>query len=407
MSRSFSQASSSLTNDTSHKGRQHKYLRRFVASLPQHENIRDNDITLKKLVGRGSRGMVEIIQDSVVPNTRSVVPSISLTIKQTIYNDALLRLDGVVLSEDDKYLSTLVPLAINPPQSSIGVRYLGDYSMQNQMTYTIDLMFVLDRKALDYVEEVRQKNKKRDVVLKFVFNWSTLSHNLKVGRYNKTRLQPGGPEVLVVNPGPGSPNDENLNLRILVSEHENLFINQSSTATLGYTIRASDWVNDFQGPLGIGKFLIVEIPQPELGGAPTANLGVEQKEFLGRLNKANDVLLSMEQELNKGEWGSVVAKSRELLELFRKDMKGFIKEMIAVTTSMDVEKAASLTGSIDGLYGYASDLHHTVDNQGKVKEDIYTGGKEDAYMVYLISTSLVNLLRRKFIALTAKINPRA
>jgi len=106
-------------------------------------------------------------------------------------------------------------------------------------------------------------------------------------------------------------------------------------------------------------------------------------------------------------WKHVVAKSRELLELFRRGMKGFIKEMIAETTSMDAEKAASLTGSIDGLYGYASDLHHIVDNQGKVKEDIYTGGKEDAYMVYLISTSFVNLLRRKFIALTAKMNPRA
>jgi hypothetical protein len=381
---------------------------RFVASLPQHANIRDNDITLKRPVGRGSRGMVEIIQDSVVPNDQSVVPSIKLTVEETMnYNDALLRLDGVVLSEDGKYLSTLVPLAIKPPQSSIGIRYLGDYSMQNQMTYTIDLMFVLDRRALDYVEEVRQKNKKRDVVLKFVFNWSILSHNLKIGHYNKTRLQPGGPEVLVVNPGPGSPNDANLNLRILVSEQVNLFNNRSSTATLVYTIRASDWVNDFQGPLGVGKFLIVEIPQPELGGAPTANLGVRQEEFLGRLNKANDVLLSMEQELNKGEWGSVVAKSRELLELFRRDMKDFIKEMIAETTSMDAEKAASLTRSIDELYGYASDLHHIVNNQGKVKEDIYTGGKEDAYMVYLISTSLVNLLRRKFIALTAKMNPRA
>jgi hypothetical protein len=66
---------------------------RFVASLPQHANIQDNDITLKRPVGRGSRGMVEIIQDSVVPNTQSVVPSIKLTIKQTMnYNDALLRL---------------------------------------------------------------------------------------------------------------------------------------------------------------------------------------------------------------------------------------------------------------------------------------------------------------------------
>jgi hypothetical protein len=91
----------------------------------------------------------------------------------------------------------------------------------------------------------------------------------------------------------------------------------------------------------------------------------------------------------------------------RRDMKGFIKEMIAETTSMDAEKAASLTGSIDGLYVYASDLHHIVDNQGKVKEDIYTGGKEDAYMVYLISTSFANLLRGKFITLTAKMNPRA
>lgn len=37
-----------------------------------------------------------------------------------------------------------------------------------------------------------------------------------------------------------------------------------------------------------------------------------------------------------------------------------------------------------------------------MKTEAYTGGKEDAYMVYTLSASLVNLVRRKFLVFVSR-----
>jgi 3-deoxy-D-arabino-heptulosonate 7-phosphate (DAHP) synthase len=71
------------------------------------------------------------------------------------------------------------------------------------------------------------------------------------------------------------------------------------------------------------------------------------------------------------------------------------KKMISDTTSMEEGKAGELTIAIEKLRSYASESHHVVDSQGKVKE-VYTGGKEDAYMAYMLAASVTNLLAKKF-----------
>lgn len=57
--------------------------------------------------------------------------------------------------------------------------------------------------------------------------------------------------------------------------------------------------------------------------------------------------------------------------------------MISETTSVEEDKAVELTLAIDKLREYASELHHLVDSQGKVKQ-VYTGGKVDAYLAYIL-----------------------
>ena len=48
-----------------------------------------------------------------------------------------------------------------------------------------------------------------------------------------------------------------------------------------YTIRSSDWVNDFQEQLGLGKFLIVEIPllTADVNGIDDTTLTPDQTEL--------------------------------------------------------------------------------------------------------------------------------
>lgn len=92
-----------------------------------------------------------------------------------------------------------------------------------------------------------------------------------------------------------------------------------------YTVRSSDWINDFQEPMGIGRFFIVEVPTPELNAIDLTALSGEQKNFIDRLNKAYETIEEMEQDLRNGEWGNVVMKLRNI-ELFKVNFTNFIKK---------------------------------------------------------------------------------
>jgi hypothetical protein len=64
---------------------------------------------------------------------------------------------------------------------------------------------------------------------------------------------------------------------------------------------------------------------------------------------------------------------------------------------MSEPNVQDFTTAIGKLLHYGSALHHSVDSKGNL-QPVYSGGKEDAYMVYMTTTSIVNLLGKKFIS---------
>lgn len=63
------------------------------------------------------------------------------------------------------------------------------------------------------------------------------------------------------------------------------------------------------------------------------------------------------------------------------------------------ENSRSFVEGIEKLNDYANALHHPVITKGQQRGEpmpAYHGGKEDAYLVYAISTSIVNVLNKKF-----------
>ncbi len=339
--------------------------------------------------------MVIIVPASVVPYTNSIAPAIKLSVIETVQqNTLLLRIDGQVFAEDGKYLANLIELPLPPSNLTMRAKGLSDYQPYQMITYKSELMFTLDKKSLDYIENVRQKNKKHDVVFKFTIHITFLSHDIAVGDYSSRDTQMG--KVILSSWQQPSRAETNLNMLVPTSTALQLFNYQiSQLDNHPYTISSSDWVNDFQEYLGIGKFMIIEIPEPELVNVSDTQLTQEQKNFKERLDKAYTILPKMELELKRGEWGDVVKLSRELLELFKKDVTQFIKDTVSKTTGVDERTAGALTMAIDNLYSYANELHHEVDSKGNVK-DVYTGGKEDAEMTYMLSSALVKLLAKKF-----------
>ena len=117
---------------------------------------------------------------------------------------------------------------------------------------------------------------------------------------------------------------ESTPIRILVSgDYDQLLECQVKRLRKSYTVRSSDWINDFQEPMG--RFFIVEVPTPELNAIDLTALSGEQKNFIDRLNKAYETIEEMEQDLRNGEWRNVVMKLRNI-ELFKVNFTNFIKK---------------------------------------------------------------------------------
>lgn len=329
--------------------------------------------------------MVEIVHDTVKVFSESIIPAIQLEIIEELDDDTiLLKVEGFVLTEDQKYITNIVESTFD----SAGHSYI---SKTNEVDKGIGktkskrkIMFTLDKKALDHLEEQRQKSKNKDVVLELLLNLAYLKHSAKLGKFFEFSHE--GANIIASTP---QVNTGNNNLRILVNDDLTNTLLLYHTVSVGkkLTIKASDWVNDYQEALGIGKFLLVEVPVPELKALRNVTLSPEHEDFMNRLNKAYQTIEEMEAKLRDGEWGTVVSK-------LRVNVTKFIKKMIGETTSLEEDKAGDLTVAIEKLRSYASELHHVVGSQG-VKE-VYTGGKEDAYMAYMLAASLTNLLARKF-----------
>lgn len=259
---------------------------------------------------------------------------------------------------------------------------------------------LLDEKVIDFMERTREKTPKKDTVLQIKINVSYLKIHLKVGKY-RVDIVPNTGDTQFVMLADSRTKDNGDKLKMLLPDNQfrdnRTFSSMVETVTFVRTIASSDWVNDFQVPLGVGKFLIVEIKQPDalVNGAELRRSNDGEKQLAKRLVDAQNRLQSVEKLLREGEWGKVVKESVELFEILKKDNISTIKQVISESTGITTDKAGQLTEALDKLYGYAADLHHPIDESTKGVKAPFTGGKEDAYLVYIISCSLINALSRK------------
>ncbi|HJU35574.1 MAG TPA: hypothetical protein VJ695_10665 [Nitrososphaera sp.] len=72
--------------------------------------------------------------------------------------------------------------------------------------------------------------------------------------------------------------------------------------------------------------------------------------------------------------------------------------MIKQQSGSEEKNASQLIEPFSRIYDYSSGLVHVVGRQNQTVSTHYTGGKEDAYMNYMILAALINTVARKFIA---------
>lgn len=128
---------------------------------------------------------LQIVNESLKVFPKSAIPALQFTVKYNLREDILpLGIKGSVFSQDDKFLTNLVEL---PPidvmnnqapgmEESSEVSNISYISKQptNIITHENHMLFTLDKKALDYIEERRHQTKNQDVIFTFYITLSVL-----------------------------------------------------------------------------------------------------------------------------------------------------------------------------------------------------------------------------------------
>ena len=341
---------------------------------------------------------VSVVADSVTPAIKMNI------VAHSDYNEFPLKLIAQLYSEDHKFLTRLEQIdqtSISGISRVIPAIHNSEWGSYNQKSdHIFEMIAILSKKSIDYIEKIREKNKKKDVVFHVRATSESLISYINLGDFTQHPF-PG------VNQPQGVALSGNRNfstdIRILtVPQGASLFaLNKYVLQDQLITIPGSDWVNDFQELLGVGNFMIIEIPTVNLEDEHVISSSSELKTLIERVYNSRNILEKMGKYLSEGEWGKVIEESRKFMELFTKDVKASIKELVVNSTGISDDSATKLTTAFDNLEDYSNALHHsTIKNEsGPAKvSNVFTGGKEDAYLIFNLCSSILNLISKKIVA---------
>jgi len=275
----------------------------------------------------------KVYNESIYP---AIVFEISYKDTSLIDKEFIFNLIGSVYSDDEKFLSNIIQLPnidlrLNrgPGGSSGGGSTLFASpiakeldTQSQQIKYKYQLMFTLDQRALDYIETRRNYNPKKDVELYIFMRMEILKTFIHIVENNALALDTK--EITHTNP--------NINFLVTSSDTK---VNHSSRLLqteiyqekIYYKISSSDWISDFQSKLGIGKFLVVEVPDLREQYNKSSNTTLEEQEFKTKLDKSYEILEVMNQKLREGRWNDVIEEARKVWELFYKGNSTFLKKI--------------------------------------------------------------------------------
>lgn len=190
--------------------------------------------------------MLNIDKDSIKVYKQIIFPAITfaLTDNQLEEDATPIRIDGIVLSMDWKYIANFMELPDaqvrdNPlvdgrmvtyartvrPVSGVSAETQNDDNSKTKRsfkTYKTEFVFILNDKILEHIEHLRQQQKNKDMILYLIFKLAYLKHSIKSGNYpikfaetndNMARISDG-------NPLEGDINRNNSVQKILVKQNK-------------------------------------------------------------------------------------------------------------------------------------------------------------------------------------------
>jgi hypothetical protein len=223
--------------------------------------------------------MLNIDKYSIKVYKQIIFPAITFAVTDNqLEEDATpIRIDGIVLSMDWKYIANFMELPDvqvrdNPmvdgrmvtyagtvrPVSSVSAETQNDDDSKTKRsfkTYKTELVFILNDKILEHIEHLRQQQKNKDMILYLIFKLAYLKHSIKSGNYpikfaetnnNMARISDGNPE--------GDINRNNSVQKILVKQNkkndDGLIFYIVDQFRRQITIPSNEWTDYFLSQLG-------------------------------------------------------------------------------------------------------------------------------------------------------------
>ncbi len=325
------------------------------------------------------------------PIPEALEPEIGFSLNASLDSfEALVGVDGDVLTDDRKRVASLREFHEGPGQRgqeiSASLHWRGSQGRDKQ-NLSLSLLAGLSQRAIDHIETRRDKNPKKDVLLKLRIRANVIRSRATIFPVSRVPMGQSAPDKLVPV---GTPNDASRwqaqrNDEWLLSGSESpVFLKiETSVEETEFRIPAEDWRHDFAPALGIGRFIVAELPVAE-----SVTGSVELSE---RINEAVQAIKEMQKALHEGEWDEVVKASRPVAELLRSEE---IWSALGTRLGFPDDAIDEFRRSINGTFQFASKFMHRTDREGGLRVPIHAA-KEDAYLIYSLSVGWVNLLARK------------
>lgn len=306
----------------------------------------------------------------VIPAPDSADPTLRFThtIRYQNRYQVPIRVTGQLRTAKGRILGDLVEVAApeNTLRQGIMPRSSQNEPLQER---PVILDCRLSQKALEAIVEERDQNPKRDILLTLHMSVLMLAPSFHV--VGGVQVDPRQPHDLIAADqtmwGPG------------------LGEIRSEIQTTNVTIYASQWSSEFAPTFGIGRYLVVELP--EVVSGPKGETSLQK-----RVVAASEAIDQMRSDIANGHWSECIEHSRAVLELLRTpdDLKPTLLE-----DGLSDEAANDMLLSMKGSFDFASKfLKKTAKGSARLNPDL-VAKKEDAYFVYSNALALVNLVSRK------------
>lgn len=299
---------------------------------------------------------IEVDKNSINPMLK-----IRVDLEFTYESETPVSISGKLCHNNGKILSVITEYELNTDKYfGLKLKTLEEKESKKNINnrHTVQLGALLSTKAIQSIEEQREKAKNKSAEFYIEFVVKTLTQPVSLDNLQGNDL-----------------------LRLNIEKRSSQII-----------IEQSDWVANFAPKLGIGNFLLLELSIAE------NDVSDFWKELI-ELLKSN--ILEMERSIKLGEWKKTIEYSRQFfdgLNIKNKSntnapFEGKLKEVL-IAEQHNEEGINDLLKAIRSLFDFTSKYVHPKDRSGNVKP-YPNAGKEDAYLVYTLSIGLFNLITTK------------